>query len=285
MTSARVHLLSLICLASLASIARAESPAASIRDDANLFHADALARAEQRIADIQRTFDRHLFVRTIASASPPERSSTWWRHLRGFHSRHTVNHLLDEQVQNIVNESGRDGIYVVICKNPRGIRVVVRPGDDSLFTRHDAETLRKRLAHRFADEPDAALFSMIEQVHITLKRHATEGSPSVGVEIVLTSVFGGGVCLWILLGILRFKMRSSRPAIPRDEEGAMQAREGPALLGAMFGFPAGLWIYDKLYPCPSGTPLPLCEPEPEANGMAENKSMEGTHAEDAPVSP
>ena len=62
--------------------------------------------------------------------------------------------------------------------------------------------------------------------------------------VVLAGLLGGGLALWLLLRLIRRKIRAGS-VNQREPKG----RETAALLGAMFGFPAGLWIYDKLYPC------------------------------------
>lgn len=290
MISALPRLLALFALACLASVARAESHAAPIRDDAGIFHADAIARAEQQIEDIHRSFGRNVFVRTVASASLHQRRM--FRFLR----TPEVNRLLEEQAREYADESGLPGIYVVICQKPRDVHIIVRPRNDPAFTHHDAETLRRTLARRLHDSgADPALLGLVEQVHATLEGHVARGeSHSVVNEFVLASLLGGGLALWLLLNMVRFKLRATWSRTLEEEDAAMQARRMPALLGAMFGFPAGLWIYDKLYPCPAGTPLPLCEPEPESKLVSEEERMEATdaeefpreeHTEDAPVSP
>ncbi|MGH7172501.1 MAG: hypothetical protein ACRELF_14625 [Gemmataceae bacterium] len=299
MNSVFARLLSLICLAWLAMAARADNRAAPIRDDAGLFHADARARAEQRIDDIRQEFHRNLFVQTVASASPRQ------RRLFPFLRTPEVNRLLEEQARNYADELGLPGIYVVICKQPRDVHVIVRPSDGPEFTPHDAEKLRRMLARRRWDDSgsDSALLGLVEQVHSILQDHATPGAAHSEVnEFVLAGLLVGGLALWILLAMIRFKMRAARAATAGDEDAAMQARGAPALFGAMFGFPAGLWIYDKLYPCPSGSPLPLCVPEPnrrdacstvssttgvppvESVGDAEEYPRE-EYTEDVPVSP
>lgn len=289
MTSTFPRSLSAIALVCLASAARAENSPASIRDDAGLFQPASIARAEQGIAEIRETFDRNLFVRTIASAPTKQRS------LFPFLRTPEVNRRLEEQARTYADESGVRGIYVVICKRPRDVHVIVRPEGDPGFTRHDAEALRRMLARRLADRgPDAALLALVEQVQVLLQAHATRGAASLANDFVLASVLGGGVVVWILLVMIRFNMRKRQPTEPGGKDEAMPARAAPALLSAQFGFPAGMWIYDKLYPCPAGTPLSLCEPEAEPALRQEVESMEHAeagqspqekHAEDASVSP
>jgi hypothetical protein len=235
------------CLVCLTSAARTAELPASIRDDAGLFHADAIARAEPRFDDIHHTFGRHLFVRTVSSIAPHERRHLWFLKTR------RVNRVLDEQAQKLAEEAGMDGIYVVICKTPRDVHVVVRPGDDPLFGHRDAEALRKSIARRLPEDgPDRTLLALVEQVRATLQTHKTRGPSSSGLsEFTLLAILGGGVALWLLLSLVRYKRRA---APPLDEDAAEQARRMAALLGAMFGSPSALCIYDKLYLCSAGAP-------------------------------
>lgn len=248
MVSALSRLLCLIGLACLASAARAEDRATPIRDDAGLFHAEAVARAEKGIADIRRRFDRNLFVRTVALTSPRKKQLPWWQQFRWFFKpRKAMNRILEEQARKIADSSGADGIYVVICTAPRDVHVIVRPGDDPLFSTRDAETLRKSSAWHLSEKgADAALLSVVKQVDALLQTHAKRGRlTSVVNEIFLAAILVGGVALWLILYSVRLKLRAGHL---REEDAAKPARGTPALLGAQFGFPAALWIYDKLHP-------------------------------------
>ncbi len=279
----------ILCLMGLAGVARADERTSPIRDDAGLFPAKTIAEAERQIDDIRRTYDRHLVVDTIPSAPPHERK------LFRFLWTRQVNRVLEEQARKRAGESGLDGIYVVICNDPRDVHVIVRPGDDPAFTPHDAEELRRTIARRLHDSgPDRALLALAGQVRATLQAHATRGqSTSVVNEFILVGLLGGGVVLWLLLCAVRYKMRRGRTASLAEEGAAEWTRRTPALLGARFGFPAACWIYDKLYPCPA--PVIECLASPESPADLERvDGVEGTEVEsprvderpeDAPVSP
>jgi hypothetical protein len=257
-----------------ANVAHAEKDAGPVRDDAGMFHADAIARAERGIADMRRTFDRDLFVQTVASASPQPRR--WFPFLR----TPQVNRLLEEQARQYADKWGRPGIYVVVCRHPRDVHVLVRPDDDPLFTRYDAEALRRTLARRLSDDDgDAGLLAAVDQVRTTLHQNEMHGASPAANEVFLAAALGGGLLLWLLLGILRWKTM--------EPDTATQTRAASALLGSMFGCPSGLWVYDKLYPF-SPTPCePLSQPTPEEkeNKTDESSSPLSEHAEDMPVSP
>jgi hypothetical protein len=288
MTSALPRVLFALCGVCLASAARADEHVSPIRDDAHLFHADAIARAEARIAELHRTFDRRLFVQTVASASPQQ------RRLFPFLWTPQVNRLLEEQARKLAKQSGVPGIYVVICTQPRDVHVIVEPGDDPHFTPRDADALRRSLARRLHDSgADASLLALVDQVQATLQVHAARGAISFVDDFVLLTLLGGGLGLWFLLCLIRYKLRG-RQAVDAARSGEPNRTDDAALLGAMFGCPAGMWIYDKLYPCPASAAGPLCEPpaEPTLPPVDENvEAMDDQRhpldepAEDAPVSP
>jgi hypothetical protein len=244
MISSLPRILPLLCLAFLAGTAQAEQ-AVPIRDDARMFHAAAIDSAEQKIADIHQTFDCSLFVRTLSSASP--RPSRWFPLLR----TPKINRMLEEQTQAFADEFGAPGVYVVICHRPRDVHVVIRPEGNADLNRHDAETLRQTLMRDLHDKSaDAALLAFVDRVQNLLQDHTERGSSPVVNGIVLVGLLSGGLALWLLLRLIRRRIRAGS-----EWDRETLARERPALLGAIFGFPAGLWIYDKLCPCSEKGPV------------------------------
>lgn len=225
------------CVLCLADFGRAETLLTPIHDDAGLFHADAIARAERGIADIRRTFDRNLFVRTVASVSP--KSPDWFLYLR----TPQVNRMLEENARRFADESALPGIYVVICNRPRDVHILVRPDDDAAFTRHDAEALRRNLARRLHENGmDGGLLAGVDQVYAILHERSLHGSSSGIGDVVLGSLVGGGLLAWLILAVLRKRLCAGRT------EEADGARESAILLGTMFGCPAAQSVYEKLGP-------------------------------------
>ena len=286
MTSVFQRVLAVICLACLTNVTRAEERPSAIRDEAGLFRPDAVAQAELQIELIRLNYGRNVFVDTVQSASPHK-----W-HWKWFLGTREVNRMLQEQAEKRADASGADGIYVVICNDPRAVHVVVRPADDPAFTLHDAETLRRSIARLPRNtSPNEALYAVVRQVQNILRASATRGqSTSVVSEFVLAGVLAGGIGLWLVLGLIRYKMRARRADALPEETAEERVRRRPALMGAMFGLPAGHWIYDKLYPPPgqAAAGLPLREPPAEAEGGATEKGeADGPPAderiEDAPI--
>jgi hypothetical protein len=227
-------------------------------------------------------------VETVKSAGPHEKK------LFRFLWTRQVDRILEEQARKRADAVGVDGIFVVICNDPRDIHVVVRPEDDPDFTRHDAENLRRTIARRLQEAgPDEGLQALTAQVRSILQANATRGqSTSVVPELILLGVLGGGVGLWLGLAMLRYKMRGRQAEAPTEEDIHERSRRRPALLGAMFGTPAGLWLYDKLCPVPArvadrpsaaSVPVRVDPPGTDAEG-SESPPVEERIA-DEPVSP
>lgn len=266
-----------LCVFVPANGVHAEERPQSIRDDAGLFHADAIARAEQGTAELRRSSDRNLFVQTVASATPQQRG--WFPFLR----TPQVNRLLEEHARHYADNVGLPGIYVVICRRPRDVHVIVRPADDPLFTRHDAETLRRLMARRLTDNADAALLAAVDRVRATVQEHEKNGPPSVVNEVVLAAFLGGGFLLWLLLVLVRWKTRRRQTALQTERD----VRVIPALLGSLFGCPAAFWIYDKLYPslAPSVDVPAMPSEGNETNETGIQNRLFSERADDLPVSP
>lgn len=229
-------LLYLICLA---SSVQAQKPASPIHDDAGMFHAATIDHAEQEIAAIQRTFDCGVFVRTIASASP--RPSRWLPTLR----TPRVNRMLEEQVRSFAAESALPGLYIVVCSRPRAVHVVIQPEGNADLSSRDAEMLRQNLLRDLHDKGnDAALLSLVERVQGMLLQNASRSSTPAVEGVVLIGLLCGGLALWLFLRLVRRRIRAGSLS---DREPS--PRERLAMHGDMLGFPAGQWIFDKMYPC------------------------------------
>lgn len=83
-------------------------------------------------------------------------------------------------------------------------------------------------------------FSFVKKMRV---QRTTRDSPPIVSGVVLSSLLGGGVAVWLLLRIVRFRMRARRAS-----NGKIQEQEMAALLGVLFGFPAGMCIYDNIHP-------------------------------------
>jgi hypothetical protein len=122
---------------------------------------------------------------------------------------------------------------------------------------------------------------MVAEVRTMLQANLERSrSTSVVSEIILGGVIAGLVGLWLMLCAIRFKMRRAHRT---DDETAEPADRKAALLGSMFGTPAGCWIYDKLFRGPPGT-VPLPEPEPAAPAALEGEAAvaDGPPADESP---
>ncbi len=202
---------------------------APIRDDARLYSAETLSRAEKDIDSIRRDFDRAVFVQTLASPTPGLRP--WYNILR----TPKVYRSLEDRARRLADETGQPGIYVVLCRRPRAVQIVVLPDD---------EALRRALLRRIREGGNQGdLLAVVQRVRDVLHERATRGSSPGDNDGFLLVCLGGGLTLWLALIFLRWKLRDGGASSSGDE-----AAITPALLGTMFGCPAGAWISDKRYP-------------------------------------
>lgn len=74
-------------------------------------------------------------------------------------------------------------------------------------------------------------------------QRTTRNSPPVVRGVVSAGLLGGGLAVWLLLYLVRFRIRRASGSSRK-----MQEHESAALLGVLFGFPAGMSIYDKMSP-------------------------------------
>jgi hypothetical protein len=217
--------LGLICLA---QIARAESSPSPIRDEAGLLNSDTRARAEKTIVEIRRDFDRNLFVRTVDSASPQKRP--WYNFLK----TPKVYRTLEEKAREYAAETGQAGIYLVVCRRPRAVQIVVIPND---------EPLRRALQRRLHEgRPESNVIVLMNRVQNVLREYEARGPSPADNDVLLLGCLGGGIALWILLLAIHWKL--GLKSTPSQEKAPLLT---PALLGAIFGFPTGAWINDKIY--------------------------------------
>lgn len=201
---------------------------APIRDDARLYSAETLSRAEKDIDSIRRDFDRAVFVQTLASPTPGLRP--WYNILR----TPKVYRSLEDRARRLADETGQPGIYVVLCRRPRAVQIVVLPDD---------EALRRALLRRIREGGNQGdLLAVVQRVRDVLHERATRGSSPGDNEVFLLVCLGGGIAVWLVLVFLRWRTRAVGASSAADE-----AAMTPALLGAMFGCPTGAWISDKSY--------------------------------------
>src|SRR5262249_20167757 len=140
---------------------------------------------------------------------------------------------------------GLDGVYVLICKNPEHVHVLVYPDTpEQGFTDENARVLRKRLIGQLKKAPDAALAEAVVFVRGTVEGSLSEhqsASSSIAfgtIAAIVGAVFGA----WLLLSLMRAVLFHGDAAA---DPGHVSLSAG--FLAALFGTTAGHWMYDRVF--------------------------------------
>jgi hypothetical protein len=114
-----------------------------VNDRAEMFGADAVRSADERVRAIHQKFNKSLAIETYKSA-PEGRTS---------------NRDITSWAKERYNDLGVKGVYVLICEKPRALRIQVgRATLKRAFTQADAEELSKKIiAELKGGKRDAAL--------------------------------------------------------------------------------------------------------------------------------
>jgi hypothetical protein len=259
-------LLVLVAVLVPAVAGRAEEKAPSIRDEAGLFSAAAVADAQKQIEEIHGKYHHGVVIETIKSL--PQGDHKWYKFLWN----RQLHNLMEQEAQARAEKAGLDGVLVLICTEPKAVEVIAWPAaNERFFSSADAAGLRKKVAKRLAKgEKDAALREIVDDVRGAFQRNLADRQPSrESGEWFLAGTLGVGLGLWGLLALLRGRMRGGAAGESLDLK--------PALLAARFGSPAGLWVSDRPFLAHRAA-VPPAPPQPPVEPVAE------AHAEeDAPV--
>jgi hypothetical protein len=217
-----------------------DSPGLGVDDRAGLFSADAVARAREAVRQFRKDYHRDLFIETFAHVPDGDRkdvSGLWtWsreRYFTGWAKRRAKT-------------VGVDGVYVLICKQPKHVHVLVYPDTpEQAFTDDNTKELRRRLERQLPKAPDAALEDAAAFVRDTVKenlaaREAAAASIRFGtVAWLLGAVLG----IWLLLSLVRAVLHWRGAAAADPAHVGLTA----GFFAGLFGTTAGHWVYDRLF--------------------------------------
>jgi hypothetical protein len=221
-----------IAVLGLAGAGRAEESPSPIRDEAHLFPAAAVAKAEKQIEEIQSTYHHSLVIETIPSLPPSE--SRW---LRVF-PRPPIGTRMKKEAQRRAEKEGLHGVFVLLCAKPK--EAAAWTTDARFFPTSNAVELQKKMARRLQDgQAEGALEDAVSYVRATLQENRADQWSQADNEWFLAGALGAGVGLWVLVGLLRRRLG------PRGAGESLDLQ--PALLAGRFGSPAGFWIYDRVF--------------------------------------
>jgi hypothetical protein len=272
----RLLVVALAAACCTAGAARAEGSGSAVRDGAGLFSREKIDRADKKIEKIRREYNENLFVETVPAVSGV------WSELPRFLSPWRENQHLAAQAREWARQKGPEGIYVLICKEPRAAHVAVRPSSKGQkFTTRDREQLRRDLLQRLQQKgPDQALLETVDAVGRLLEAKAAQPKGPSASGSVLGGLVLGLLALWAVLGLVRLRLRSADP----EAEGVTGPTDPlPALLGSMFGTTAALWVYDTLFHRGLCAPSSLAAAESAPAAAGEPPAPEGAPAQELVV--
>ncbi|HVS34316.1 MAG TPA: hypothetical protein VMS17_01975 [Gemmataceae bacterium] len=260
----RLSMIAALGALSAVASARADGPAA-VQDDAHLFSEEAVRQANDKLLDFEDDYGVAFIIRTVQQ--PP---ADVQKELATARNAAAKDKILHDWAQKEADGAGK-AVYILVCKDavhgwfgrvygcvlitvPEGLR-------SDKFTANDARLLQYRLRWftRSGDKAknDAILRAAVAQVGDDLSYNHLPPFPWVMVGGVMAGVLG----LWGMLGLVRMRLQARDPlSAPEPQRRSLFA----ALLGGMFGSPAGHWIYDSLFVAASTDPAtpPAVTPPP-----------------------
>jgi hypothetical protein len=274
----RILFLAAGVLVGLTCFARAEPPLPGVEDGAGLFKSETLAKAREEIRQIHETFHQDLSIESIPFLPPEDQKRV---HAMG--SRDAAR-FFDKLAKDRAAAAGVDGVYILICDDPkaRHVQVVVWPESrEQTFPSRERERLRAEMARHLGKEPDQTLLHAVARVREVLKENQPADPAASSILWVVGGVILALLVAWVFLGVLRAKLAARDQAAPVAVTPS-GGRFMPGLLGGMFGSIAGLWIYDRLFQGGSREPaLPPADLAPEEPGPAPEAALNDN--ENAPV--
>ncbi len=208
------------------------SPTRTVRDEAKILSAETKEKAQQRLDAISERFKLNVLIDTVPQA--PDGLRARLKNL----SASRVTALMKSWAQERAALAELDGIYVLICMDPKDIRVVDWPKDKAYFSERECDALRRPFLERKVNV-DKAVLSLLDKLEAKLNQLFPSETAGFAVNggLVLVGIILGILLLWIVLGLILSRLERKSE---KRYQGLM-----PGVLGGMFGTVAGYWIYDK----------------------------------------
>lgn len=201
-----------------------------VADRAGLFSQQAIAHVEGVAADIQKKFGFQVFLDTAKTLPGLEPQK-----LKSMRTKDVLQ-TLRKVAQDRADDRGVRGLYVLITLDPKHVTVVGWPADrerESNTSDVKREHLRRRLAN--LKDADRDVMHAFDLYRVSLRDPAAPAP----LKLVPAVIFVGAVLgVWLLLSLIRFRL--AKPNKP-------QPIYRPAMMGSLFGVPAGFWVHDRLF--------------------------------------
>jgi hypothetical protein len=252
------------------------APAATptVNDEAGLFSADAVRKADQTIAKIQRDYGTGLVIDTVPRIPA---------NLEGKFKQLGKEEFFREWAESKAKRERDKGIFILICKSPGRVEALV---DEETrvknFTYRDRDAMVKKMLSRFSEKKwDEGLLDAVNFVDTTLRSNGARpqrqrqaqtnksetaappaGGPAKRGGSWMDGI-GGWICigvvvllgLWLVFGLIRAFTGMGRGGYgPGGGYGGGPGYGGgggggfmSSLLGGMFGAAAGMWMYNSFF--------------------------------------
>ncbi|HYV38068.1 MAG TPA: TPM domain-containing protein [Gemmataceae bacterium] len=140
----------LVCISALAGClliaGAAPSVAPEIRDDGKFFSAAAIKKADEHIRDIYRKYQRDVLIETIATVPQADMEKIKAMDAKG-KAAYFLKWAKDRSGERVVN-----GIYVLICKEPRHLLVGINENEPRKFTPEIRAAVEDAFRKEFKEE-------------------------------------------------------------------------------------------------------------------------------------
>jgi len=252
-----------VLLATLERQARWLRTLSAIKDSAGFFKVDTIEEAGKPIDQIYDRFGFHIIIETVEEVSEVAGLK---KKQRAAAIKKEARNRADAQYSELKAEAKKRGedtehsrlLYVLITRKPDNyVEVVGWPSDFEAEMYGPAwwstrDVLADELRRGLLKDPDRALLAALGRYRTWIVTRQRPSSPLNTVTALL--LVAGLVGAWVVLALLRRRLTASGRLLPTYQ---------PAMLGSLFGVPAGYWVNDRLFQAerPAVLTLPV-EPPP-----------------------
>ncbi len=199
-----------------------------VTDNAGLFSPAAVQKANDEIRGIERAEHKDLVVETFKGV--PEDKA---RAFAGM-TRRARQDFLYQWAETRARERHVDGVYVLLCRSPRGAVAVLGPDtDEHVFPARDRERLADDLRPRlWPRNYDRDLLRAVDWFHATLHHNLVAGTTEDPGRIWpgTLGTIAGLLGLWGALGLARRAVARLERGRPAEAADPVPARTGEGLV-------------------------------------------------------
>jgi hypothetical protein len=251
---------------------------AEVIDRADFFSHEYIELADKRIEDLKRSQGKDLRIETIKAV--PE---AWQKKIKDAKTPKEKAKLFEEFSQERLQGSSFDGVYILLCLEPKYLHVTVFPeSNGSLLTEQNRVAISKKLQEPrkvlgiFGGRETTPNHRLLETINLVGNKLTANHPADDRVWIGIYTVIGCILLAWVVLGLIRVKLvRRGQSADPAGGITAVAATGmNYAVLGGIPGSMAGEWLCDVLF---------RRRPEPEPAPHEEHRAPEGEQPEEPPA--